>query len=66
MKTTKNTNSKFKKGQKVSYLGNEAEIRSVKFCIYAKDFFYIVQYRNENHMRCSVDTYENSQTLTTK
>jgi|TARA_B110001450_G_scaffold53462_1_gene50010 hypothetical protein len=56
-------NSKFKKGQKVSYLGNKAEVRSLNWCIYAEDFVYNVKYRNENNTRCGVTTYENEQTL---
>ena len=66
MKTIENINSKFKKGQEVSYLGKKAIIRSAKWCIYSQDFFYDIKYRNENGDRCGVTTYENSQTLTIK
>lgn len=55
--------SKFKKGQEVFYNGNEAVVRSVKWCVFARDYYYDVSFRNENYTNCGATTYENSQTL---
>jgi uracil DNA glycosylase len=54
--------NKFHKGQKVYYLGNEAVIKSVKFCIYSQDYYYNVKYTKG--LKFGVTTYEKSNTIT--
>lgn len=36
--------AKFEKGQKVNYLGNQAEITSVKYNVFSEGFTYSVKY----------------------
>jgi len=56
--------NKFHKGQKVYYLGNEAVIKSVKFCIYSQDYYYNVKYTDLTHgIKIGVTTYEKSNTI---
>tara|TARA_R110000751_G_scaffold228320_1_gene329959 strand:+ start:559 stop:738 length:180 start_codon:yes stop_codon:yes gene_type:complete len=53
---------KYKKGQKVTYLGKSAQIKKVNFCVYAKDYVYFLRYKEQN-IYLSTTTYQKDLTI---